>query len=70
VVAVDLVPPDGGTWLRLIPTGFPDKESNNRHEEAWPKVLAPSTRDLAARVQLDGASTQHRNNPGARSRVL
>ena len=40
VLTVDLVPTDGGTLLRLKHTGFPDEESKNRHQEAWPKVLA------------------------------
>jgi uncharacterized protein YndB with AHSA1/START domain len=39
LVIVDLKPQDGGTLLRLSHAGFPDEESTNRHEAAWPIVL-------------------------------
>lgn len=44
VVTVELSPAAGRTLLRLTHSGFPDEESRQRHEGAWPLVLA----------QLDG----------------
>jgi uncharacterized protein YndB with AHSA1/START domain len=40
VVTVELAPSAGGTRLRLTHAGFPDEESRDGAEQAWPKVLA------------------------------
>ena len=39
LVTVDLRPQGAGTLLCLVHAGFPNEESRDRHENAWPSVL-------------------------------
>jgi uncharacterized protein YndB with AHSA1/START domain len=48
VVTVELNPNKTGTQLRLTPAGFPDEESRNRHDAAWPTVLTYLNERLVA----------------------
>ncbi|WP_333651988.1 SRPBCC family protein [Lacrimispora sp.] len=40
VVTVELKEIESGTVLQLNHAGFPDEESRDKHEQAWPLVLA------------------------------
>jgi uncharacterized protein YndB with AHSA1/START domain len=48
IVTVELAPDGGGTRLRLTHTGFPNEESRDRHEKAWPNVLAHLDQQISA----------------------
>jgi uncharacterized protein YndB with AHSA1/START domain len=48
VVTVELTPIDGGTRMRVTHAGFPDAESRDGHEHAWPMVLDQMERRLSA----------------------
>ena len=47
VVTVELIPAGDGTHVTLTHSGFPDGESKDRHEQAWPHVLAHQDEVLA-----------------------
>ena len=48
IVTVELAPDGSGTLLRLTHAGFPNEESRDRHEKAWPHVLAQLDQRISA----------------------
>jgi uncharacterized protein YndB with AHSA1/START domain len=48
VITIELAPMGRGTQLRLTHAGFPDAESRDEHEAAWPGVLSELDHKLIA----------------------
>jgi uncharacterized protein YndB with AHSA1/START domain len=49
VVTVELAPHGDETHVRLTHAGFPDEESRDGHEQAWPLVLAQQDEQIVAK---------------------
>jgi uncharacterized protein YndB with AHSA1/START domain len=49
VVTVEFTPDGDGTLVRLRHAGFPDQESGDRHDQAWPHVLEQLEKRYLAR---------------------
>jgi uncharacterized protein YndB with AHSA1/START domain len=49
VLTIELTPSGDGARLRLRHAGFPDADSRDRHERAWPMVLEQLERQLVGK---------------------
>jgi uncharacterized protein YndB with AHSA1/START domain len=51
VVTVELTPQRSATHVRLSHAGFPDEETRDRHEQAWPVVLTHLEEQMSGKGQ-------------------
>jgi uncharacterized protein YndB with AHSA1/START domain len=52
VVTVELTPQGSGTDLHLTHAGFPDEDTRNRHEQAWPVVLTHLEQQMSGKQKI------------------